>query len=179
MSAQSIQTKQQVLEFVEQSGECILFPLKGFPDLFSRVTGPTVEDRRTKAWSWSDELHLEKRLFLNLAIKGRATLTSWGRFAEVFPKRSSKPLTSAEEELFERIRELGPISTPDLRRAASLPKNLFDQALKRLRQMMRLAIVEIKQETKTKHVYSYDLTERWVSEIYIEGDTTRGGNISA
>jgi hypothetical protein len=179
MSTQSIESKQQALKFVEQSGECVLFPLKGYPDLFSQVAGPTIEDRRTKAWYWSDELHLEKKIFLSLAIKGRVTLTSWGRFVEVFPKRSSKSVTTAEEEILDLIRQLGPTATPDMRRAASLPKNLFDQALKRLRQNMRVAIIEIKQETKTKHVYSYDLTERWVPDMYIAGDAILGGNVSS
>ncbi len=162
MSTQSIQNKQQALKFVEQNGECVLFPLKGYPDLFSQVAGSSIEDRRTKAWRWSDELHLDKKIFLSLAIKGRVTLTSWRHFVEVFPERSSKPLTAAEEHLLERIQQLGPISTPDLRRASSLPKNIFNNALKHLRQMMRLAIVEIKQETKTKFVHFYDLTERWI-----------------
>lgn len=179
MSTQSIQTKQQALKFINQCGECVLFPRKGYPDLFSHVAGSSIEDRRTKAWRWSDELHLERKLFLSLATKGRVTLTSWQRFSEVFPERSSEPLTPTEEDLLERLRQLGPTSTPDLRRASSLPKNVFKKVLKQLRQKMRVAIVGIRHDTKTKHVYSYDLTERWISEDINEGDTSHGENVSA
>ena len=174
MSDQSLQTKQEALAFVEQIGECLLFPLKGFPDLFNRVAGSTAEDKREKAWRWSDELHLEKKIFLSLAIRGRVTLTSWRHFVEVFPERSSKPLTTVEEEILESIHELGPISTPELRQVTSLSKSAFDNALKRLRQKMRVAIVEIRRETKTKHIYRYNLTERWIPEFNIKGDITHG-----
>ena len=80
----------------------------------------------------------------------------------------------AEEGLLEKIRELGPISTPDLYRSSNLSKKPFDKALKKLRQKMRVAIVEIKHETKTKHIYTYDLTERWIPELTTNGDITHG-----
>lgn len=174
MPDRSVQTKQQALAFVEQIGECVLFPLKGFPDLLSRIVGSSVEDRREKAWRWSDELHLEKNIFLSLAIDGRVTLTSWRHFVELYPERSSKPLTTAEEEILESISEFGPASTPELRQVTSLSKSDFNSALKRLRQKMRVAIVEIRHETKTKHVYVYNLTERWIPGINSGGDITHG-----
>jgi hypothetical protein len=173
-SHSSLQTKQQAFAFVERVGECVLFPLKGFPDLFNRVAGSSVEDRRDKAWRWSDELHLEKKLFLSLAIKGRVTLTSWVCFAEVFPERSSVPHSPEEEELIAAIQELGPIMTPELRQVTSLSKSAFDNALKRLRRKMCVAIVEIRHETKTQHIYTYDLTERWISELDIKDVIMRG-----
>ena len=36
------------------------------------------------------------------------------------------------------------------------------------------AIVEIKQETRTKYVYRFDLTERWVPEDYSSGGRSGG-----
>jgi hypothetical protein len=101
---------------------------------------------------------------------GRVTLTSWRHFVEVFPERSSKPLTTVEEQLFESIQQLGPITTPELRQVTSLSKSAFDNALKRLRRKMCVAIVEIRHESKTKHVYVYDLSERWIPGLTIKGD---------
>jgi hypothetical protein len=171
MSPQLIRNKQQALKYIEKCGECLLFPRKGYLDLFNQVAGDTVEEKRDRAWRWSDELHLDKLLFLSLAIRGRVTLTSWRHFTEVFHERSSKSLTTTEEKLLNKIREIGPVSTPNLRLAASLPKNLFDRALRKLRQKMLVTVVDIKHETKTKHVYIYDLTERWVPNKCAIGDT--------
>lgn len=169
MPAQVLQNKAQALSFVEQNGECVLFPLKGYLDLFSQITGSTIEDRRKKAWSWSDDLHLKKKLFSSLAIRGRVTLTSWHRFNDVHTARAFAPVTSEEEVLMSLVCELGPIATPDLYRASGMLKPVYIKALKRLRQKMRLAVVEIERETATKHIYKYDLTERWVPEHYMRG----------
>lgn len=169
MSTHLLQTKQQALAFVEENGECVLFPLEGYPNLFSRVAGATVEERRNKAWHWSDELHLEKQLFSSLAIKGRVTLTSWARFVVVYPERDSGALRPGEDKLLELIRMHGAMLTPELRREAGMTEVRFERVLQGLRRSMRLAVVEIRQETRTKYVYRYDLTERWVPERYLSG----------
>ncbi|MCR4404039.1 MAG: hypothetical protein NUW06_01865 [Candidatus Acetothermia bacterium] len=157
-----ITTKAQALEFVEQVGDCLLFPLKGQADLFSNVAGETIDERRTKAWGWSDELHLEKRLLLSLAVRRRVTLTSQTRFAEVYPERSREPLTDHEAALLALVREAGPLPTPEPYRATGLEQRLLDKALTGLRRKMLLAIAGNRHESATKHVYLYGLTERSV-----------------
>jgi predicted HTH transcriptional regulator len=155
-----ISSKEEVFAFVERVGECTLFPTPGFPDLYSHLEGKNADEKRKKAWNWSDELNLEKRLFLSLAIKGKVTMTSWTHFEETYRERSEHKLKKEEEKLLEFMHRSGAQSSSKLREASSLDHREFERALKGLRKTMLLAIVGIQHESATKHIYVYDLTER-------------------
>jgi hypothetical protein len=55
------------------------------------------------------------------------------------------------------------MSTPELREAAHLPKQRFENALICLRAKMRLALVGVRKESKTKHINVFDKIEKWDS----------------
>jgi predicted HTH transcriptional regulator len=158
----NIGSKEEALAFVNKVGECTLFPTSGFPDLYSHIEGKSSDEKRNKAWNWSDELNLEKRLFLSLAIKGRVTMTSMRNFEEKFRERSKLKLKQQEVKLLELVRKKGAQSSPRLREFSCLNRREFDRVLKSLRRMMLIAIVGIQHKSKTKYVYVYDLTERSV-----------------
>jgi hypothetical protein len=55
------------------------------------------------------------------------------------------------------------MSTPELRETAHLPKQRFENALICLRAKMRLALVGVRKESKTKHINVFDKIEKWDS----------------
>jgi|GEM_PF-4370426 len=163
----AIKTKTQALSYIEEVDECLIFPYKEVPDLFSNTTGRTIEERREKIWRWCDELQLEKKIFSSLAVNGRGTITSWDYFKKTFPLRSQEHLSKNEKNLITIISKSGPIATPDLLRFSKYDRKTFNKAIKGLRRKMRVAVVNIKHKSKTKHIHVYDLTERWVPKKYL------------
>ncbi len=154
-----MRSTKDLLSFVNRVGECYLFtkdaPLRVF-DLFE---ADDVTTRRGLVLEWCEEAHLGKELFLSVDERGSLLVMSMERFGEEVESRARIELTDDEGRLLEVLER--PLSTPELRKVARLPRKRFDRALTGLRFKMRIALVDIRRESSTKHVNRYDRIERW------------------
>jgi hypothetical protein len=108
---------------------------------------------------WSEQAHLRKKLFLFVDEGGSPLAVSWGKFRELFELKRSVKLSDDEKRLIGTLSRRR--STPDLRRVLDLPKKRFDKALVGVRSKMRVALVDVIKESKTKHINCYDKIEKW------------------
>lgn len=102
---------------------------------------------------------MRKRLFLFVDETGSPLVVSWKKFRELFEAKTRMELSDDEKRLMKALRR--PTSTPELRKAADIPKKRFDKALIGVRSKMRVALVDVIKESKTKHVNCYDKIEKW------------------
>ncbi len=163
----AINHKDQLVAFVNQVGECLLYPLDGYKDLYSLVGGENNEDRMNLVCTWAEQLHLEKKIFLSLACEGKPTATSWHRFIQVYPKRSMSALNLDEDGLLGVIRKMGGGSSREILQMCGMPANRFDVALTGLRCAMRIACCGQEESDDRTILYSFDITERWVPEEFV------------
>jgi hypothetical protein len=123
------------------------------------IEGEDSTERRGLLLAWLEEAHLKKKLFLSVDEKGGLIAVSWMRFKEMYQTRSRVKLTKDEKEVLTSIG--GPMTTPELRKASGMQKGRFERALSGLRSKMRITLVDVKKESRTKHVNCYDMTENW------------------
>lgn len=162
----SITTKEELVSFVNRVGECTVYPFPGYPDIFSQLAGENEDERKRRAWGWSDQLHFEKRFFVSLAIARKLTATSWHRFMKVYPARVQSTINVDEDGLLEVIRKMGGGSSRKILQMSGMPAPRFESALVGLRSKMIIACCGVEKLEDNRYVYCYDLTDRWVPEEF-------------
>jgi hypothetical protein len=155
-----IRTKDDLIAFVNKEGFCYLFKKEASPRLWELTEGEDTTIRRGQLLAWLEEAHLNKKLFLSVDEKGRLVAISWQRFEEM-REANSKTILSVDEKAIIAALER-PLTTPELRKASGLPESRFEKALIGLRSKMRVTLVDVKKESRTKHVNCYDRIERWM-----------------
>ncbi|MEN6522667.1 MAG: hypothetical protein ABFD14_02975 [Anaerolineaceae bacterium] len=162
----SITTKEELVSFVNRVGECTVYPFPGYPDIFSQLAGENEDERKRRAWGWSDQLHFEKRFFVSLAIARKLTATSWHRFMKVYPARVQSTINVDEDGLLEVISKMGGGSSRKILQMSGMPAPRFESALVGLRSKMIIACCGVEKLEDNRYVYCYDLTDRWVPEEF-------------
>lgn len=163
----AITNKDQLIEYVNQVGECLLYPLEGYKDLFSLVPEENTDERVQRVWTWCEQLHLEKKLFLSLACEGKPTASSWHHFVRVYPQRSMSILNLDEDGLLGVIRKMGGGSSREILQMSGMPADRFHAALTGLCCAMRIACCGQDKSDDEAIMYYFDLTERWVPEEFV------------
>lgn len=152
-------TKDDLIAFVNKEGLCYLFKKEESPRLWEMIEGDDTTARRGRLLTWLEEAHLQKKLFLSVDEKGGLIAISWKRFEKRHEECSKMKLTDDERTIINVLNHR--MTTPELRNTTGLPKNRFEKALIGLRSKMRITLVDVKKESKTKHVNCYDRIERW------------------
>jgi hypothetical protein len=104
---------------------------------------------------------LRKKLFLFVDEGGSPLAVSWSKFRQIFELKTRVKLSGDEKRLIRALSRRR--STPELRKLVNLPKKRFDKALVGVRSKMRLALVDVIKESKTKHINCYDKIGKWHS----------------
>lgn len=158
------------MAFVNREGMCFLFKRGRTPRLvdFVEDADPTVKRRRLLRWS--EDAHLRGEMFLSVDGRGSLVAMATRRLEEARARLSQSVLTADERRLLATLRKS--MSTPEMREASGLPGKRFERALLGLRSKMRIALVEVRAESRTKHLNCYAKMETWDR---CKGSRTRTG----
>ena len=154
----SIRSARDLVSFVDHNHMCYLFK-EGTPRISDVVKEVDSTTRRRKVLSWSEQAHLRKKLFLFVDEAGSPLAVSWSKFKDLFELKKHLKLSNDEKRIMRALNQRR--STPQLRRVVNLPKKRFDRALVGVRSKMRVALVDVIKESKTKYVNCYDRIEKW------------------
>lgn len=157
----AVHSVEDLVSLVNRVDVCYLFKKGEHPRVCDMVKESDSTVRRGLVLVWSEEAHLKKKLFLSVDEKGSLLLLSSKKVRELPEDWSQKGLSRDEKTLLEVLDH--PMSTPELREAAHLPKQRFENALIGLRAKMRLALVGVRKESKTKHINVFDKIGKWDS----------------
>jgi hypothetical protein len=139
---------------------CYLFK-KDRLRIWDMVRDADSTTRRGMVLRWSEQAHLRKKLFLFVDETGSPLAVSWSKFRELFELKEQVRLSNDERRLMRALNRRR--STPELRKVAHLSRTRFDKALVGVRSKMRVALVDVIKESKTKHINCYDRIEKWHS----------------
>jgi hypothetical protein len=179
----SIRNLDQAVEFVDERGYIIFWPVKGihFPSLWSAVAGDRPvpnehDDPGHVTWRWKDSALGKHIWYYAKVLRYKATFIS----LEVLPffyalsENYGSPqedyltayqdghLTHAEKSVYEVILNNGPMHTIDLRQEAHLSgktsESMFNRALEKLQAEFRIVPVGIAEAGTWNYAFIYDLT---------------------
>jgi hypothetical protein len=156
----SVRSLEDLVSFVDKFGTCYLFRKDRHTRLYDLVREGDAFRRRGLLLGWSEEAHLKKKLFLSVDERGSLLLLPWGKAKELSEAGSYEPLTEDEISLLALL--IRPMSTPEMRKALGIPMGRFEVALVRARSRVRIALVGVRRESKTKYVNIYDRAENWL-----------------
>ena len=157
-----INSTKDLVSFVNSNGICYLFKKADCPRIWDVVMETESTIRRAKILRWSESAHLRKKLFLLVDEEGSPLALSSEKFRELRGLMAHLRLSDDEKRIMEALTR--PRSTPELRKLVDLPKKRFDKALVGVRSKLRVALVDVIKESKTKHINCYDRIERWREE---------------
>jgi hypothetical protein len=156
-----IRSTKDLVAFVDHNGMCYLFKKGGRPRVWDMVEEADATTRRGMVLGWSERAHLRKNLFLFVDESGSPLAVSWSKFRELFELKARMKLSNDEKVLMRALNRQR--STPELRKVVDLPMKRFDKALVGVRSKMRVALVDVIKESKTKHINCYGKIGKWHS----------------
>jgi len=156
----AVRSADDLVALVEDVGECYVFKRGPSPRVVDFMEGGDATSLRGIVLAWSEASHLGQKLFLSVDEAGSLLVMSMDRVQGLLDSRSHTELTRDEARLLGRIDHS--MTTPELREAARLPRRRFKKALAGLRFKMRIALVDVRKESRTKHVNRYDRIERFL-----------------
>jgi hypothetical protein len=171
LELEEVGSTKDLVSVVRRFGTCHLFRKKEPFRLYDAIRGGDSTVRRGKLLQWAEQAHLHRQIFLTVDRDGSMMAFSRRRFLELQRERSAMELSEDETKVLSALTQAMP--TPALRKASDLPAKRFDKALTGLRYKMRVALVEVKAESKTKYVNVYDRTKPWPSSGRARSDSPR------
>jgi len=161
LRVEEVASAEELASLVDRLGACPLFRKKDSFRLYDAIKGSDSTVRRGKLLQWAEQAHLERQIFLSVDEDGSLVAFSRRKFSELCAERSTLELSRDETKVLTALKHA--MSTPTLRKAADLPEKQFDRALRGLRYKMRVALVGVKTESKTKFLNVYARIESWLS----------------
>ena len=159
MGRRIIDSIDDLVKFVNKSGTCYVFRRGGGLRICDFVGGNDSTVIRGRTMELCEEAHLGGRMLLTADNKGSLLALSIKTVDEVYPHRRALELTEDEKRLLAAIDR--PLSTPELRIVSGFSKARFDRSLMGLRFKMKISLMGIKRESKTKHLNCFDTFESW------------------
>jgi hypothetical protein len=186
-----VQTAGQARRFVDATGFCFFWPIKGFemPNLFHAIAGrvrPVPNEHAdpdiSKCWNWKDEA-LGRRLWYYGKLLGRrATLISldylpdfyalspnYGGEEDYLEEYAAGLLSQEAVRIYEALRDQGPLDTVRLRRETRLAsenaKTRFERGLVELQVGLKILPVGVAEAGAWHYAFNYDLVTRHYPEL--------------
>jgi len=162
----TLNTREEALNFVNKFGCVTLFPIKGlaFPNLYRAVVGKDREEKFAKTWAWADQLAQEKKIHYRKLVKRQVTLISLEMFPHFYKLHRKTEFNETPQKILDFLKRHGATSTTDLRKGLNLMgrenKREFTNAMDTLQLAFAVAIVD--REESPKMTYTWDLLERWM-----------------
>jgi hypothetical protein len=147
---------EELASMVGRLGACHLFRRKDSFRLYDSIRGKDSTIRRGKLLQWAEQAHLNRQIFLSVDRDGSLMAFSRRKYSELHKERSTLELSADETKVLDALGHAMP--TPELRKASGLPAERFDRALTGLRYKMRVTLVGVKAESKTKYINVYGRT---------------------
>ncbi len=184
--ARRVRTLPAAEKFVAEMGFCFFWPIAGveLPNLFHAIAGrvravPMAHDDPdlSKCWSWKDQSLGVRRWYYAKLLCKRATLISletlpafyalspnYGDDADYLQEYEAGLLSRDAKNIFEALREKGPLDTVRLRRecrlAADSAKAAFERALTELQVGMKILPIGVAEAGAWRYAFIYDLVTR-------------------
>jgi hypothetical protein len=181
-----VQTPEAAVQFVNEMGFCFFWPIAGIelPNLFHAIAGkvrdvPMAHDDAdlSKCWSWKDEALGRRKWFYAKLLCKRATLISleflpvfyalspnYGDDEDYLQEYEAGLLSRDAKNIFEALRDIGPLDTVRLRRecrlSADSAKTTFERALTELQVSMRILPIGVAEAGAWRYAFVYDLVTR-------------------
>ncbi len=152
--------------YVNQIGECLVYPDNNGRDITSLVAEGSLAERRQRALQWAESLHLAKKLFLCLAAGQQYSLFSWQHFVQVYPRSSNQYLNLDEDGLLGTIRGHGAGTRRALLQASGMPAGRFTAALNGLQMKMLVTFCGAASDEDGRPMECFDLTDNWLPDEF-------------
>ncbi len=189
--ARRLRTLAAAEKFVAEVGFCFFWPIAGveLPNLFHAIAGrvravPMAHDDAdlSQCWSWKDQSLGVRRWYYAKLLCKRATLISldylpvfyalspnYGDDADYLQEYEAGLLSRDAKNIFEALRDLGPLDTVRLRRecrlAADSAKSAFERALTELQVGMKILPVGVAEAGAWRYAFIYDLVSRHFPQV--------------
>jgi len=177
-------TETDARAFVDAVGFCFLFGERGveIPTLWGAICGadrpvPRHHDDADlgRAWSWKDSLPARGEVFYGKLLRAKPTLVSlellpafyalspnYGDVDDYIQQYEDGLLTIEARNIYQALRDEGPLSTSRLRQIAGLQgggvvARRFDNALTELQTQLKIAKTGISDANRWGYAYVYDL----------------------
>jgi hypothetical protein len=186
-----VQTQDAAVQFVNEMGFCFFWPIQGveLPNLFQAIAGqvravPMAHDDPdlSRCWAWKDQALGQRQWFYAKLLCKRATLISleclpvfyalspnYGDDEDYLQDYAAGRLSRDAKNIFEVLRDRGPLDTVRLRRecrlAADSAKSGFERALTELQMSMRILPVGVAEAGAWRYAFIYDLVTRHFPEV--------------
>jgi hypothetical protein len=186
-----IQTVEEARAFVEETGFCHFWPIKGaeLPNLFHAIAGrerpvPMEHDDPdiSKCWGWKDRSLDQKWWYYGKLLKRRATLVSLtelpyfyalsenlGDLNDYRQEYADGQLTAEAKTIYEALLEHGPLDTVRLRREARMSaesaKSRFERALVELQVGLKVLPVGVAEAGAWRYAFVHELLPRWLPKV--------------
>jgi hypothetical protein len=154
---EEVGSAEELASMVGRLGVCHLFKRKDSFRLYDAIRGRDSTIRRDRLLRWAELAHLNRQIFLSVDRDGSLMAFSRRKFSELHEERSALELSTDETKVLDALGHAMP--TPELRKASGLPAERFDRALTGLRYKMKVALVGVKAESKTKYINVYGRTD--------------------
>jgi hypothetical protein len=186
-----VQTPRAAVKFVDEMGFCFFWPIAKveLPSLFHAIAGkvrdvPMAHDDAdlSKCWSWKDEALGRRQWFYAKVLCKRATLISldflpvfyalspnYGDDEDYLQEYEAGLLSRDAKNIFEALRDIGPLDTVRLRRecrlSADSAKTAFERALTELQVGLRILPVGVAEAGAWRYAFIYDLVTRHFPDV--------------
>ena len=187
-----VTTKEQAVEFVNDSGFCFLFPIQKveMPSLWDAVAGRVMKTTNKhsgyeieRTWGWKDEALDQKVWFYGKLLRSRATLVSldflpnfyalsenYGDYEHDYLDEYHTGALSAEAKtIYEALLKNGALDAIRLRREARMSaeasKPRFEKALTELQTGLKVLPIGIAPAGAWRYAFIYEILPRWLPDI--------------
>jgi len=187
-----VTTKEQAVEFVNDSGFCFLFPIQKveMPSLWDAVAGRVMKTTNKhsgyeieRTWGWKDEVLDQKVWFYGKLLRSRATLVSldflpnfyalsenYGDYEHDYLDEYHTGALSAEAKtIYEALLKNGALDAIRLRREARMSaeasKPRFEKALTELQTGLKVLPIGIAPAGAWRYAFIYEILPRWLPDI--------------
>jgi hypothetical protein len=187
-----IHTEAAARAFVDEVGFCFLFGERGIeiPTLWGAICGadrpvPRHHDDADlgRAWNWKDSLPARGEVFYGKLLRAKPTLVSlallptfyalspnYGDVEDYLQQYDEGLLTIEARNIYQALRDEGPLSTSRLRQIAGLQgggpvARRFDNALTELQTQLKIAKTGISDANRWGYAYVYDLFLRAFPDV--------------
>ncbi len=186
-----VQTPRAAVKFVNEMGFCFFWPIAKveLPSLFHAIAGkvrdvPMAHDDAdmSKCWSWKDQALGRRQWYYAKLLCKRATLVSleflpvfyalspnYGDDEDYLQEYEAGLLSRDAKNIFEALRDIGPLHTVRLRRECGLSadsaKTAFERALTELQVSMRILPIGVAEAGAWQYAFIYDLVTRHFPDV--------------
>ena len=189
-SGDHLQTSDQAVDFVNQRGFVLFWPIKGitFPSLWTAVAGdrPVADEHDDPGhvtWGWKDSLLGSRAWYYSKALRKKSTMISqqvvpyFYALTENYGSPEEDYLTLYEQgrltqeakAIYEALLDQGQLDTIALRKAARLSSkdsdSRFNKALVDLQVDFKILPVGVTQAGAWHYAFAYDIVTRHYPEI--------------